>query len=39
VRERVIKLGGQLQIDSEPGKGTRLAVTVPLAHDQAAAAG
>jgi signal transduction histidine kinase len=37
VRERVIKLGGNLQIDSEPGRGTRLAVTVPLHHDGAAA--
>jgi signal transduction histidine kinase len=30
VRERVIKLGGVLEIDSRPGGGTRLAVTVPL---------
>jgi signal transduction histidine kinase len=29
VRERVDKLGGVLQIDSQPGKGTRLAVKVP----------
>jgi signal transduction histidine kinase len=30
VRERVDKLGGSLQIDSRPGQGTQLAVTVPL---------
>ncbi len=29
VRERVDKLGGVLQISSQPGQGTRLAVTVP----------
>jgi signal transduction histidine kinase len=29
VRERVDKLGGLLNIDSAPGEGTRLAVTVP----------
>lgn len=29
VRERVDKLGGVLQIDSSPGAGTRLSVTVP----------
>jgi hypothetical protein len=28
IRERVVKLGGTLQIDSQPGKGTRLAVTM-----------
>jgi signal transduction histidine kinase len=30
VRERVDKLGGMLEIESSPGKGTRLAVTVPV---------
>jgi signal transduction histidine kinase len=29
IRERVDKLGGVLQIDSSPGAGTRLAVTIP----------
>lgn len=31
IRERVNKLGGVLQIDSGPARGTRLAVTVPIA--------
>ncbi|MGH7447137.1 MAG: histidine kinase [Longimicrobiales bacterium] len=39
VRERADKLGGLLQIDSQPGKGTRLAVTVPLRHDHMSRAG
>jgi signal transduction histidine kinase len=30
IRERVDKLGGHLQIESQPGEGTRLAVTAPL---------
>jgi signal transduction histidine kinase len=30
IRERVAKLGGVLQIDSRPGQGTTLAVTVPV---------
>jgi signal transduction histidine kinase len=30
IRERVDKLGGTLEIDSKPGGGTRLAVTVPV---------
>jgi signal transduction histidine kinase len=30
VRERVDKIGGVLEIDSQPGAGTRLAVTVPV---------
>jgi signal transduction histidine kinase len=29
IRERVDKLGGVLTIDSQPGKGTRLSVTIP----------
>jgi signal transduction histidine kinase len=32
VRERVDKLGGRLRIDSRPGHGTELAVTIPLRH-------
>ena len=35
IRERVDKLGGALQIDSEPGAGTRLAVTVPTGPSRA----
>jgi signal transduction histidine kinase len=35
IRERVDKLGGVLQIDSEPGAGTRLAVTVPVGASRA----
>ncbi len=30
IRERVAELGGDFEIDSEPGKGTRLRVTVPV---------
>jgi signal transduction histidine kinase len=30
MRERVEHLGGQFEIDSSPGKGTRLSVKVPL---------
>jgi signal transduction histidine kinase len=33
VRERVDKLGGVFEIDSSPGNGTRLAVTVPVRSD------
>jgi signal transduction histidine kinase len=36
VRERVDKLGGSLRIDSRPGHGTQLAVTVPLRPRRAA---
>jgi signal transduction histidine kinase len=35
IRERVDKLGGVLQIDSEPGAGTRLAVSVPIGPSRA----
>lgn len=35
IRERVDKLGGLLQIDSEPGGGTKLAVTVPVRAERA----
>jgi glucose-6-phosphate-specific signal transduction histidine kinase len=34
IRERVTKLGGVLQMQSAPGKGTRLTVVVPArAHE------
>ena len=31
MRERAERLGGELQLHSEPGQGTEVAVTVPLA--------
>jgi signal transduction histidine kinase len=36
MRERVTAVGGQLQIFSQPGRGTQVAVTIPLegAHDR-----
>ena len=34
IRERVDKLGGALRMDSTPGGGTRLAVSVPWRHGQ-----
>jgi chemotaxis protein histidine kinase CheA len=30
MRERVESLGGELAIDSQPGKGTRVIVAIPL---------
>ena len=30
MRDRVVTLGGQLELDSPPGGGTRIAVTLPL---------
>jgi len=33
ITERVRELCGQLSIHSEPGKGTRIAVTLPLARE------
>jgi signal transduction histidine kinase len=30
MRDRVVTLGGQLEVDSPPGRGTRIAVTLPL---------
>lgn len=30
MRERVLIMGGQLNLDSQPGEGTTLSVTVPL---------
>ncbi len=30
IRERAALLGGEVGIESEPGKGTRLTVTIPL---------
>ena len=35
IRERVDKLGGVLQIDSKPGAGTRLSVTIPTGPQRA----
>jgi signal transduction histidine kinase len=37
VRERVDKLGGRLRIESEPGAGTKLIITVPVRRDTPAA--
>ena len=37
MEERVTMLGGELSIDSTPGKGTVLRVTIPLAVDEAGA--
>lgn len=37
VRERVDKLGGRLQIESEPGAGTQLIITVPVRRHATAA--
>jgi PAS domain S-box-containing protein len=34
IRERVLMLGGRLNIQSEPGEGTTLTVTVPLEQDE-----
>jgi len=31
MRERAEHLGGELRLDSQPGKGTQVEVTVPLA--------
>jgi signal transduction histidine kinase len=39
VRERARALGGRLAIDSAPGRGTRIALTVPVARLAAAGAG
>ncbi len=36
VRERVEMAGGRLAIDSEPGRGTRVTITVPVAGEGAA---
>ncbi len=33
MRERVRLLGGQFEIQSEPGKGTRIEVCVPFQHE------
>jgi signal transduction histidine kinase len=33
IRERVTLLGGKLQIDAAPGKGVRIAITIPLPVD------
>ena len=34
MRERAERLGGELQLHSEPGQGTEVEVTVPLLDDQ-----
>ena len=34
MRERAKEIGGQFKLDSKPGKGTRVEVTVPLPHAQ-----
>jgi signal transduction histidine kinase len=36
VRERVTRLGGQLELDTHAGKGTRLTIELPFAADPAA---
>ncbi|MES2117395.1 MAG: response regulator [Pseudomonadota bacterium] len=36
IRERVLTLGGRLQVDSTPGGGTRLAVSFPLKQQDSA---
>ncbi len=36
ITERVRELHGQLSIQSEPGKGTRISVVLPLNRDNAA---
>ena len=33
IKERLFHLGGQFEISSEPGKGTRVSLTVPLAKE------
>jgi signal transduction histidine kinase len=33
-REYVHSLGGEIQVDSEPGKGTRMHITLPLSAGQ-----
>jgi signal transduction histidine kinase len=35
IRERAERLGGRARIDSAPGKGTSLAVTIPLGGNDA----
>lgn len=39
IRERVKRLGGAVEIKSEPGRGTQIRVRVPLASDLAGTAG
>ena len=33
MRERVLSAGGQLSVDSAPGKGTTLSITLPMRKD------
>ncbi len=35
MRERIRKIGGELSLESAPGKGTAIHITVPLAHHHA----
>jgi chemotaxis protein histidine kinase CheA len=37
MRERVNQLGGQFEIESTPGRGTKLVMTIPLQVDTARA--
>ena len=32
LRDRVVTLGGDFEVDSSPGAGTRITVTLPLRH-------
>jgi signal transduction histidine kinase len=34
MRERIRKIGGDLSLQSAPGKGTEIHITVPLAQNQ-----
>jgi two-component system sensor histidine kinase UhpB len=34
MRERAARLGGELRINSKPGAGTRIALTVPIREDE-----
>ncbi len=39
IRERLHSLGGSLEVDSSPGRGTRVVMNVPASHDAVPAAG
>ncbi len=36
IRERIVWLGGQMEIDSAPGRGTRITLMIPIVPSQAA---
>ncbi|MBW2085110.1 MAG: PAS domain-containing protein [Deltaproteobacteria bacterium] len=36
IREQLVSLNGQMEIDSKPGRGTTVALVVPIEHDQSA---